>query len=120
MTLTPRGDRYRAIDEAKPGLKGFGKNGQPFAYHLGPVVDSAGTLPDGRAFKDIREFKQLLLDREPQLARNLAKQLLIYATGAPVRFSDREALTGRVVSEPTPGDIEAHFNPNAIVEYYSR
>jgi len=33
---------------------------------------------------------------------------------------DREAMTGRVVSEPTPGDIEAHFNPNAIVEYYSR
>jgi hypothetical protein len=92
-------DRYRAIDEAKPGLKGIGKNGQPFAFHLGLEVDSAGQLPDGRAFKDIREFKQLLLDREPMLARNLAKQLLIYATGAPVRFSDREALTR--ISEST-------------------
>lgn len=95
-------DRYRAIDEGKPGLKGIGKNGQPFAFHHGPVVDSAGTLPDGRAFKDIRDFKQLLLDREPMLARNLAKQLLIYATGAPVRFSDRDALTR--ISESTRAD----------------
>jgi mono/diheme cytochrome c family protein len=92
-------DRYRAIDEGKPGIKGLGKNGQPFAFHLGPEVDSAGTLPDGRPFRDIREFKQLLVEREPMLARNLAKQLLIYATGAPVRFSDREALTR--ISEST-------------------
>ncbi|RLT27438.1 MAG: 30S ribosomal protein S4 [Chloroflexi bacterium] len=33
---------------------------------------------------------------------------------------DRDALSGRVAGEPGAGDIEAHFNPNAIVEYYSR
>jgi hypothetical protein len=33
---------------------------------------------------------------------------------------NREALTGRMVAQPGPGDHEAHFNPNAIVEYYSR
>ena len=33
---------------------------------------------------------------------------------------DREGLAGRVVAEPGAGDYEAHFNPNAIVEYYSR
>lgn len=33
---------------------------------------------------------------------------------------DREALSGRVMAQPGPGDYEAHFNPNAIVEYYSR
>jgi small subunit ribosomal protein S4 len=33
---------------------------------------------------------------------------------------NREALTGRMVSQPGVGDYEAHFNPNAIVEYYSR
>jgi len=33
---------------------------------------------------------------------------------------NREELTGRMVSEPGAGDYEAHFNPNAIVEYYSR
>ncbi|MSQ41442.1 MAG: 30S ribosomal protein S4 [Dehalococcoidia bacterium] len=31
-----------------------------------------------------------------------------------------EALVGRVVGDPGPGDYEPYFNPNAIVEYYSR
>jgi hypothetical protein len=46
-------------------------------------------MADGRKFADIREFKRLLLTDEAQLARNLAKQLTVYATGAPVRFGDR-------------------------------
>ncbi len=33
---------------------------------------------------------------------------------------DRQSLVGRVVSLPTPGDIEAKFDGKAIVEYYSR
>ena len=33
---------------------------------------------------------------------------------------DRDALLGRMVGEPGSGDYDAHFNPNAIVEYYSR
>ncbi|MSU48821.1 MAG: DUF1592 domain-containing protein [Opitutus sp.] len=85
-------DRYRAVDADKPAEKGLGKNGQPFEYHFGLPVDSAGELPDGRPFANIREFKQLLRDREVPVARNLAKQLVVYATGAPVRFSDRADL----------------------------
>jgi small subunit ribosomal protein S4 len=33
---------------------------------------------------------------------------------------NRDQLSGRVVSEPGAGDYEAHFNPNAVVEHYSR
>lgn len=33
---------------------------------------------------------------------------------------DREALSAQVVSEPGPGDYDQHFNPNTVVEYYSR
>jgi small subunit ribosomal protein S4 len=33
---------------------------------------------------------------------------------------DREALKGRVAGQPGPGDWEPHFNPNAVIEYYSR
>ena len=75
--------------EAEPGH--WLLRGQPFAFHYGLPVDSAGTLTDGRRFKDIREFKRLLLDHEERtVARNLARQLDIFATGAPVGFSDRE------------------------------
>ena len=47
-------------------------------------------MPDGRTFRDIRTLKGLLVDDEQQLARNLTRQLVVYATGAPVRFGDRE------------------------------
>ncbi|MQA00391.1 MAG: 30S ribosomal protein S4 [Dehalococcoidia bacterium] len=33
---------------------------------------------------------------------------------------DRGGLKGRIIQDPGPGDWEPHFNPNAIVEYYSR
>lgn len=81
-------DRYRALGEGK-SPPGFGKNGQPFTFHLAQPVDASGVLPDGRGFKNIRDLKQLLLADEQQVARNLARQLMVYATGAPVRFGDR-------------------------------
>jgi len=82
-------DRYRAVDEGKPAEKGIGKNGQPFEFHLGLPVDAAGELPDGRPFQDIRDFKRLVREDDALLARNLARQLTVYATGAPVSFGDR-------------------------------
>ena len=84
-------DRYRAFAEGARPEPGIGLSGQPFAFHYGLPVDAAGKLPDGRTFKDIREFKQLLLDREEKtVARNVVGQLVTYATGAPVGFSDRK------------------------------
>lgn len=82
-------DRYRGVADDKPGEPGLGKNGHPFAFHYGLPVDSAGELPDGRPFQDIREFKRLLLGEETMIARNLVQQLVVYSTGAPVRFTDR-------------------------------
>lgn len=92
-------DKYRALGEGKR-TPGFGKNGQPFEFHDAQAVDASGELPTyslngesgGGAFKDIREFKQVLLKDERQLARNMAKQFIVYATGAPVRFGDRPAV----------------------------
>ena len=84
-------DRYRAASEAKPD-PGIGKGGQKFLFHTALPVDPSGVLPDGRAFGDIRDFKRLLLADEAQLARNLLRQLTIYATGAPISFSDRATL----------------------------
>jgi len=84
-------DRYRAFAEDVKPEPGIGLSGQPFAFHYGLPVDSAGTLADGRSFKDIREFKRLLLDHDERtVARNLVDQLATYATGAPIGFSDRK------------------------------
>jgi hypothetical protein len=84
-------DRYRS--EAGGELaQGIAKSGQKFAFHFALPVDASGELPDGRKFRDVRELKQLLLVNENQLARNLARQLTVYATGAPIRFADREPI----------------------------
>ncbi len=82
--------RYRAaVDDAKPE-PGVGFSGQRFAFHYALPVDSAGALDGGGSFQDIREFKKLLLAKEEQtVARNLATQLLVYSTGAPVSFANR-------------------------------
>jgi hypothetical protein len=83
-------DRYRAVSEKVPPVKGYGMNGQAFQFHLALPVDSAGELPDGRPFQDVRELKKLLVRDEVPIARNLARQLTVFATGAPMRFSDRD------------------------------
>jgi hypothetical protein len=85
-------DRYRAVKEEAAPEAGIGLNGQRFAFHYALPVDAAGQLPDGRPFHDVREFKQLLLGEELPVARNLAKQLITYATGQPVHFSERPQL----------------------------
>jgi mono/diheme cytochrome c family protein len=82
-------DRYRAVGGTGTPVKGYGHNGIAFHYSLGPKVDPSGVLPDGEKFQDVRELKVCLLRDPEQLARNLVQQLTIYATGAPIRFSDR-------------------------------
>jgi hypothetical protein len=47
---------------------------------------------DGREFDDVRQLKAILLEDQEQIARNLLRQLTIYATGAPIGFSDRKAI----------------------------
>lgn len=102
-------DRYRALGEGEKS-PGFGKNGQPFAFHAAQVVDASGALPDGRKFTDIRDFKRLLLADERQIARNLARQLVVYATGAGIRFGDR-AEVERVLDRAS----SSHFGVRSLV-----
>jgi hypothetical protein len=85
-------DRYRAVKEAAEPAPGIGMDGQRFAFYYALPVDCGGELPDGRPFDDVRELKRLLLEDPEPIARNLARQLAVYATGAPVRFSDRDEI----------------------------
>ncbi len=108
-------DRYRGVDEKKPAVKGLGKNGQPFEFHYGLPVDAAGQLPDGRPFAEVREFKRLLAESDEQVARNLARQLVVYATGAPVRFSDRAAVD-RIAAATRGGGYGVRSLVHAVVQ----
>ena len=77
-------------------------NGQAFAFHYALPVDSAGELPDGRAFEDVREFKTLAAERRGGRSRATSRgSWRSYATGAPVRFSDRAEIE-RIVAAHEP------------------
>lgn len=108
-------DRYRALNETKTPVAGRGKNGQLYEFSYGLPVDATGELPDGRKFTDIRDFKRLLLTDETVLGRNLIQQLMVYGTGAPMRFTDRPEIE-RIVTATKPTDFGVKSLVEAVVQ----
>ena len=85
-------DFYRASKQTKKGVV-KGKR-----YYHGPDVEMGGITPDGKAFKNIDDYKKILLADKDQLARSLTRNLLIYATGADIQYADREVVEQIVAS----------------------
>lgn len=102
---------YRAIVE--DGEKGVSlkSNGKPVQYKIGLPVDSAGQLPDGSPFANVNEFRSLLKNKEPQIARKILEQLIIYATGSPVGFADRP-----VVSDMMKSLEESNYGVRSMIQ----
>jgi hypothetical protein len=88
-------DNYRSVGKGDAVVV----NGRTMRYKKGPAVDASDVLPDGRRFKNIDEYKQLLLRDKDQLARALTEKLLSYGTGStPAKSDQREidAIVGRI------------------------
>jgi hypothetical protein len=75
-------DHYRATGEPRE------INGRRVRYWNGPAVDPSDVLSDGRRFRNIDDYKQLILEDKDQLARNLTEKLLAYGTGAAPTQAD--------------------------------
>ncbi|MSR58515.1 MAG: DUF1592 domain-containing protein [Planctomycetaceae bacterium] len=78
-------EHYRTSGNGQPVIV----DGRTMHYLRGPKVDPTGVLPDGRAFQNIDEFKQLLLADKDQFARALTVKLVTYATGAAPSVADQ-------------------------------
>jgi mono/diheme cytochrome c family protein len=65
-------------------------------YLQGPNVDPSGETADGKPFRNIDEFKQLLLRDKDQIARALAERLMTYATGGAPEAADKPAIDALV------------------------
>lgn len=87
-------DHYRSIGDGTPVTV----KGRRMRYKHGPAVDAGDVLPDGRRFRNIDEYKNLLLTDRDQLARALAEKLLTYATGTPPTRADRPRVEAIVAS----------------------
>jgi hypothetical protein len=79
-------EKYRALSNNGE------KDSQGRRVRPGPAVDPSDVLPDGRKFRDIDEYRKLLLDDKDQLARNLTEKLLAYSTGAAPTKADKSAV----------------------------
>jgi hypothetical protein len=90
-------DKYRVVvsDRKFAVNNRFGPLGKYLAayqYGLGLPVDSGDTLPDGRSFKTIEDFKKLILADPEQIARSITEKLIVYSTGHTVGFNDQKAI----------------------------
>lgn len=84
--------RYRSLEKGDPAPRGKIDPFIGIGFKLGPPVDSSGQMPDGWAFKDIRELQQHLASDRRLLLKNLAQQWLVYATGREIAFGDRDGI----------------------------
>jgi hypothetical protein len=77
-------DNYDAIGQWRDVEK------VPAGLGADPAIDPAGELPDGRAFKDPRGFKQLLLADRDAVAKAFIEHLCTYALRRVLTFDDKE------------------------------
>lgn len=81
-------EQFRSLNNKDPRPE-LVVNGQNVRYRIGPDVDSSGQLADGSPFAGFNEFRTLLAQDQPTLARALVTKFLIFATGREMGFSDR-------------------------------
>jgi hypothetical protein len=69
----------------------------------------------------VQGLKKLLVDDERQVARNLVRQLVVYATGAPVRFGDRDKVEAILDRAATGGyGVKSLIREIAVSELFLR
>jgi hypothetical protein len=107
--------RYRSLEAGDRITQAPRGSGYGPEFRLGLPVDASGELFSGRTFQDIREYKQLLLKDEKQIARNLVEQLLVYATGTPVSFSDR-AIVERILADSAESRYGVRSLLHAVIQ----
>jgi hypothetical protein len=107
--------RYRSIGEGDPAPRGNIDPFIPIRFTLGKPVDSSGQLTDGSSFTNVEGLRSLLVHDEVSLAKNLVRRLLVFATGRPLGFADRDPVD-RIVAEAnrTGGGVKSLLH--AVVE----
>ena len=95
---------------------------RPVGFYLGLELsmNPITTRPSYIAIADLPLAERVAILRDPAFkAKILAEEIRGREVAGWIEI-DRGALKARVAAAPGPGDWEPHFNPNAVVEYYSR
>ncbi|MEP3478754.1 MAG: DUF1592 domain-containing protein [Fuerstiella sp.] len=85
------------IDPAGFALENFDPAGQYRKFYpvvrkktKGLPIDASSQTPDGRPFKDLKEFQSLVVQDQAALAANMVRHFIAYGTGATCEFADRD------------------------------
>lgn len=97
--------------QREPHVSVLSARGDRKQIRLGGAVDASGQLPSGGEFDDLDGLRALLLADEEALAQNLARQLMIYATGKGYRFSDR-----KVIEQIVAQTAESNHGVRSLIE----
>lgn len=60
------------------------------------VIDPSGTFPNGRAFENIDEFRDGLVEQSDRFLRGLSEKMLTYALGRGIEPTDRGLVDGLI------------------------
>ena len=111
-------ERYRVVAERKDWVNNrvgpLAKYLAAYQYGEGRSIEIGDTMPDGRTFTNIDEFKQLLLANPEKIARCVTEKLVTYATGQPVGFSDH-AMVDAILEEAKASDFGLRSLVHAVV-----
>ena len=79
------------------------------------TIDAGYRLLDGREFKDIHEFRQLVCSNPRRIAANVAENLVVYGTGGRIEFVDRDVIES-IVNEAAQQDYGFRSILKAVVD----
>lgn len=109
---------HKVLDPIGFGLENFDAIGRwRDADDVGVAIDSAGKLPDGKAFATPAELKRLLAGREADLARNLTERLMAHALGRQLEGYD-EIVIDRLMKTIAADDYRARTIVTEVVTSY--
>jgi hypothetical protein len=80
---------YRTLGKDFPSPSSADSFGKKVAWRVGPKVDASGQTADGQTFRDLSDYKKILLADPGKLTRALVEKVVVYATGRGMGFSDR-------------------------------
>lgn len=80
---------HKVLDPIGFGMENFNAVGKwRNNNEVGKKIDSAGKLPNGKAFSNPAELKRLLAEEEPKIARNITERFMAFALGRQLEGYD--------------------------------
>ena len=125
MTMRQRTEAHRAnpvcaschvrMDPIGFALENFDGVGRFRTTESGTTIDVSGELPDGTRFNGPIELRQVLLERQEQLAQTITEKLMTYALGREVEAYDMPAVRS-ILREAAPGGYRWSSLISGVIE----